>query len=136
MRAQSATELVTYVGFSIFILMVFLLAMGVYEKQVNYERKAVQARGILWSLSSELNGAVAVGDGYERFVTLPARLPDNTNYSLVMVPVSQVLQIYWGDSEGGYGLPVTTPNMTGSFTPGAVNRITNTNGIINVEAVT
>ena len=134
-RAQSATELVTYIGFSLIILLIFLIAIGAYEARVNWERKAVQARGMLWSISSEINGAAAVGDGYERFITLPARLPDNTNYSIVMKGSAQVVQIYWSEGEGGYGLPVTSSNLTGSFVPGSRNRITNTNGIINVEAV-
>ncbi len=134
-RAQSAMELVTYISFSLVILLLFLIAMGIYEQQVNFERKAVQARGLLWSISSEINGAAAVGNGYERFINLPARLPDNTNYSIVMNTMTQYVQRYWGEGEGGYGLPVTSSNLTGAFVPGERNRITNTNGIIFVEGV-
>ena len=135
MKAQSSIELVTYIGFSLIILLIFLIAMGMYEARVNFERKAIQARGLLWTVSSEINGAAAVGDGYERFITLPARLPDKTNYSIIMKGSAQVVQIYWGEGQGGYGLPVTSANLTGSFVPGSRNRITNTNGIITVEAV-
>ncbi|RLG19247.1 hypothetical protein DRN67_03230 [Candidatus Micrarchaeota archaeon] len=133
MKGQSSIELVTYLAIGILITILFLLVLQPYERDIITERKAILAKEMLWRVTAELNGAASVGDGYSRLFTLPNSLSDGTNYSIRIDSEYQVVQIFWGDSEGAYGLPIATSNVTGSFVIG-VNRITNSDGLITVEA--
>jgi len=133
MKGQSAIELITYLVIGLLITMVFLASIGPYEQNVMLERKAILGREILWKVAAELNGAASVGDGYERIMVLPGIMRDGSNYSIELDVEYQVVRIFWGEGGGGYGLPIITSNVTGSFQPG-VNRITNSDGVILVEA--
>jgi hypothetical protein len=131
---QSSIEFVTFVSLGLLITLLFLVVAQPYENSIRQERKDVLGKEMLWRVAAELNGAAAVGNGYERTFTLPQRLDDGTNYTLIISPTLQLVRIWWGEGEGGYGLPVITSNVTGSFSYGA-NRITNSNGLITVGAV-
>jgi hypothetical protein len=127
-------EFVTFVSLGLLITLLFLVMAQPYEASIRQERKNVLGKELLWRVAAELNGAAAVGDGYERTFRLPERLDDGTNYSLSISPTLQVVRIWWNVGEGGFGMPIITSNITGSFSPGE-NHIQNSNGLITVEAV-
>jgi len=133
MHGQSSIELITYISLGLIITLLFLAAVLPYENSIKAERKSVLGKELLWRVTAELNGAASVGNGYERTFALPQLLGDGTNYTLRIDAARQLVRIWWGEGEGGYGLPVITSNITGSFSYGA-NRITNSNGLVTVGA--
>jgi hypothetical protein len=132
MRGQTAIELVTFLVLGILITLAFAISIGPYEGNLVRERKAVLGRDMLWTVAAEINGAASVGHGYSRTFQLPARLRDGTNFSMRIDAPAQAVRIYWGEGEGGYGLPMVTSNVTGQFVTGT-NTITNANGLIMVN---
>lgn len=131
-RGQTAIELFTFLVIGILITVTFAIAIGPYEQNLVRERKAVLGREMLWEVAAELNGAAAVGHGYSRNFELPARLRDGTNFSVRIDAQAQAVRIFWGESEGGYGLPIVSSNVTGQLAPG-MNRIVNSHGYILVN---
>ena len=115
------------------LFFLFLVAIVPVEDRILFERKQVLAKEILLTASSEINSAAIIGDGYARRFTVSERLRDNTNFSLNIDPYIQRLTIYWGESEGSYGINILTSNVSGEFSHGP-HLIRNVAGTVVIEA--
>nr|WP_304765329.1 hypothetical protein [Candidatus Burarchaeum sp.] len=102
---------------SLLIFLLFLISIAPFENSINLERKKILAKEMLMSAAAELDSAVIAGDGYERRLTIPARLRDNTNFTLLADSETQSLMIIWGEG-GALGMKVLVSNVSGQFTHG------------------
>jgi len=133
LRGQSALELVVLLVMSLLIFLLFLISIAPFENSINMERKRILAKEMLMSAAAELDSAAIAGDGYERRLTISARLRDNTNFTLLADPETQSLMIIWGEGSA-LGMKVIVSNVSGQFIHGP-NVIRNLQGTLVIEAV-
>lgn len=133
MRGQSAFELVMLLIFNILVLFVFLVALQPVRSGIDFERRQVLSREIVMGAAAEIDGAVVMGDGYERSFTLPSRMRDGTNFTLHISPSLQLLTVVWGEGGGSSSQKIMTSQISGNFTHGP-HLIRNVGGTVVIGA--
>ena len=131
MRGQSAVELVILLSISIVIVLIFTLAIAPIEDRISAERRHILAKEVFMSAAAEMDSATISGDGYMRQFTVPARLRDNTNFTLFVNPEIQRIMIVWGQGNA-IGMKMLTSNVSGNFTHGP-QLIRNAGGTVIIE---
>ena len=134
MKGQSAFELVMLLIVNLIILLLFVISITPIENRISFERQRVLAREVVMTAAAEIDSAAIVGDGFERRLTVPERLRDNTNFTLIIEPEIQRLMIIWGDQGAALAVKILTANVSGNFTHGP-QVIRNVRGTVVIEGI-
>lgn len=126
-KAQSSMELLTF--FSIALLVFSIAYTVVLEKaQSAYDTKSrMEAAAISGLISSEINTAVAEGDGYSKNITLPDNI-FGAGY-VISVDAGNVFVTWRGKNAASRTI---SENVSGNFIFGN-NKISNKGGVIFVN---
>ncbi|MCX6777930.1 MAG: hypothetical protein NT157_03515 [Candidatus Micrarchaeota archaeon] len=126
---QVAVEMFVLVG----VLIVIFAIVSIIERNrsefIYYQRLSMDGKRVAELVSTEINTAVIVGDGYSHNFSLPQFLAGNANYTVNVSTWEQFARVSWDG--GDHITPILTSNVTGvgNLTKGS-NQIRNTGGVI------
>lgn len=104
------------------IFLVFFILIIAQEQKANAgELSGIDAARVCEIVGTEVNTAVAVGEGYSREFFLPEYVYPSSNYSIQII--GERVWVDWGNGFCNY--PILSSNVTGNFSTG-VNLIRNT----------
>ena len=119
-RGQVAVELFALIGALVLIFLVISVVERDRDNTIYDQRVAMDAKRISEVVSTEINTAVVVGNGYSHRFALPEYLATDTNYTLSIDTAHQFVKLDWGTG-GEEIMPIITSNVTvssGALQPG------------------
>jgi hypothetical protein len=122
---QLTMEFMTYLGIVLFIVVLASFATISTGKDAQSESDQREAREIASKISSEINMAVEIGDGFYHKFTIPNNFRDGKNYTAETY--GRTVKISWEDR--WYVLPFIAQNITGMIYKGE-NNISNRGGVV------
>ena len=126
-RAQISMEFMTLLGILLAMLVIFSLQAYFRTAELNVIAVRNAGESVCRELAFELNTAGAVGDGYEHYFVLPAKLNYGTEYSMEVDAGNGVVRANW--SNGQCALPIVVAEVLGEPSNGP-NSIQNQGGVI------
>ena len=103
---------------------------GLQNRNIEQNLK-LNAKSVCNLLSSEINTAVSIGDGYSGKFTLPYSLIENIDYNLAITPSTKIITVSWLDKNTWCG--IITSNVTVVSLNKGDNRVVNSKGEIIIE---
>ena len=128
MKGQVAIELVTLIGIMLIVLLIFNSFTFDLQNRNLKQNLYLDAKGVCNILSSEINTATSIGDGYRAKFILPESLIERIDYGISITPSTKTVSITWLDRETWCG--ITTSNVTVNNLGKGNNRIANSKGEI------
>jgi hypothetical protein len=129
-KSQVSLELIIYVSIMLIMFGIAIITANNRQQNIHNERVFADAKNLLNEIATEIDIAVAVGNGYSDEFSLPEMLADGANYSININKQYQIVYIEWLDKN--YSLPIVTSNINGSVSKGK-NKISNGGGMITIE---
>ena len=128
-RGQVAVELFALIAALVLIFLVITVIERDRDTMIYTQRVQMDGKRVSELVSTEINTAVIVGNGYTHRFSIPEFLASTTPYSIHVDGMHQYVEISWeGDS---YLMPIITSNASATFKTGW-NTITNQNGNITI----
>ena len=125
-KAQVSAEFFLFIGMAFIIAIAFSMTSLDHINDFRIRKEGEEVKDVALKLQKELLIAASVEDGYARIFSIPDKLDDYVNYSVVTqnstITVESKNSIF----------TVRIPNSVGNATKGT-NRINKTNGVIYVN---
>lgn len=121
LKSQSSMEFFILVGILAMIIVIFVAASAGEVKEFSDQRKFFLIKDLALKLQKEVFIASSVEDGYERNFTIPEKLENTLEYSII----TQNRTITVNSSTTAFSVAI--PNVYGNFSKG-LNIITKTDG--------
>jgi hypothetical protein len=126
--AQVSMEFIVLVSILILVLVTVIYYNSSFYVRINSAKDYNNAQTISDQISSEINLALDVGDGYSRSFYVPERISNSIDYNVTVSNYAVVLN--WNN--GYVTSTVLAKNISGNLIKGQ-NLIRNLNGIIYVN---
>ncbi|HJN57254.1 MAG: hypothetical protein QF436_00930 [Candidatus Woesearchaeota archaeon] len=112
-KSQSSTEFLILTGLGFLIVMVFIALSANEVKEFRDQKEFFLLKDLALKLQKEASIAASVEDGYERTFTLPDKLENTVDYSII----TQNSVITVNSSKTVFSVRI--PDITGNFTKGS-----------------
>ena len=126
-KSQTAMEFFVLIGLASLTTVVFILASLDQIKEFYDKREDIVIKDLALKLQTEINLAATSENGYHRQFTIPEKLRDTINYSVV-IKKNETLIVYSDKSLYAVSIPKVSGNITKN-----TNTITKSGGVVNLN---
>ncbi len=129
-KGQIAVELLIITAILLVVFFFFLSTINTRKDVSMAMSKQFAGEEIGYLTSSVIHEAYLAGDSASRILYLPNRLKDGSKYNITLIAYARHLKVSFGKNMLLF--PLATANVTGSFTTGSYNTLSNTKGVVSI----
>jgi len=130
-KAEVSTEFIAFFAILLLFFVFFIGIIGINNRDISESTIYTNAGKILDTVTNEINTASRI-EGYYRDFSIPEKLSDGENYSIVYYTDLRIIKIEWGQGKNIIE-NMDTNNVTGSIIAGD-NKIKNEYGEVKINA--